>query len=589
MFAGLRKNAKFVIYIIAGVFILSMAIGGVSSMFFPKQHLGVIAGEAVEYDQFKELMTRSYAAYQQQNPDAEIDDKVMKQLSNEAWNNLYNKAIKKRRIKVTDADIYEKLKNPSDEIKAAEQFMTDGEFDYSKYQTALLENERFADYLEAQARGNLPYEKLFDDVKSEVVLTEEDVRADYEKTNDKADAKIIFFNSRKIDDTDVTVTEEEIEKYYNDNKEDYKKDPSAQFDYVKIVLKASDADANLVKTRIDSVYNVVVGGMDFAEAAKQYSEGPSAPKGGDLGYFTKDRMVTPFANKAFEMNVGDISEPVLTQFGWHIIKVYDIRTNDQGNKEVKASHILLETKPSEETKQNLSFLAMDLYEKASSSNLVKAAEELAYEASETSDFYENSTYISGIGRNEDLVKFAFDNKKGAITDPIKLDNGDYVICQIKDKKGVHYQELDAVSKRIESTLKNEKKTELAQQKAEEFYKNVPSEEYLAKAEEYKAEIIEAKDIWAEGSITTLGKDEDINNAILAVDENHFSEVIKSSKGGVIAFVTKRTAPDMENFDKNKETIIAEAQEKAENEHLNEWWKVLRETAEIEDHRADYDL
>ena len=69
------------------------------------------------------------------------------------------------------------------------------------------------------------------------------------------------------------------------------------------------------------------GGADFAELAKEHSTGPSAPQGGDLGYFTSDVMVQEFAMAAEKLQVGEYSKaPVKTQFGWHVIKVDDRRT-----------------------------------------------------------------------------------------------------------------------------------------------------------------------------------------------------------------------------------------------------------------------
>jgi peptidyl-prolyl cis-trans isomerase C len=68
-------------------------------------------------------------------------------------------------------------------------------------------------------------------------------------------------------------------------------------------------------------------GTDFAELAKQKSKDPgAAAEGGDLGYFGKAQMVPEFAEAAFKMKKGDVSDPVKTQFGWHIIKVEDKRT-----------------------------------------------------------------------------------------------------------------------------------------------------------------------------------------------------------------------------------------------------------------------
>lgn len=65
--------------------------------------------------------------------------------------------------------------------------------------------------------------------------------------------------------------------------------------------------------------------MTFEEAAKEKSEGPTGEKGGDLGWFGKGDMVKPFENEVFSMDVGEISDPVKTQFGWHLIKKEDER------------------------------------------------------------------------------------------------------------------------------------------------------------------------------------------------------------------------------------------------------------------------
>ena len=67
-------------------------------------------------------------------------------------------------------------------------------------------------------------------------------------------------------------------------------------------------------------------GADFAALAKEKSKDPGAAEGGDLGYFTKDQMVPEFSAVAFKLGKGELSEPVKTQFGWHIIKVEDKRT-----------------------------------------------------------------------------------------------------------------------------------------------------------------------------------------------------------------------------------------------------------------------
>ncbi|MFP4537473.1 MAG: peptidylprolyl isomerase [Dichotomicrobium sp.] len=83
----------------------------------------------------------------------------------------------------------------------------------------------------------------------------------------------------------------------------------------------------LVKTEDEAkaIAKQLADGADFAELAKEKSTGPSSANGGDLGFFSKEQMVTPFAEAAFKMEKGEISEPVKTRFGWHVIKVEDKR------------------------------------------------------------------------------------------------------------------------------------------------------------------------------------------------------------------------------------------------------------------------
>lgn len=87
----------------------------------------------------------------------------------------------------------------------------------------------------------------------------------------------------------------------------------------KHILLDNEEHANQVKVSIERDE------MSFEEAAKEKSEGPSGDNGGSLGWFGRGDMVKPFEKKVFDMDVGEISEPVKTKFGWHLIKKEDER------------------------------------------------------------------------------------------------------------------------------------------------------------------------------------------------------------------------------------------------------------------------
>ena len=341
-----------------------------------------------------------------------------------------------------------------------------------------------------------------------------------------------------------------------------------------------------MKTKADSIYNLAVNDGNFAELAKKYSEGPSAPKGGDLGYFTKGRMVPAFEEAALKLKKGEISKPVETRFGWHIIKLYDKRIED-GKKEMRASHILLKVEASDATKENLEVLAYDLYEKAKISGLEKAAEELAYEIKETKDIYESSDYIGGIGKNKELHEFAFNNKVGKLHDPVMKEDGNYLLCEISFSIGEHYQEFEDIKLTIESKVKKEKKKEIAYTNAIDFAKKYDTTEYMKNAEVEGYEIIEALNVKIDNTFKIIGKDEVLNEAILAKTAGEYTDVIKGDKASYIALIKVRTQPDMDKFEKDQDKLMEEAQTKAEDNHLNEWFENLNEDAEIIDNRSEF--
>ncbi len=111
------------------------------------------------------------------------------------------------------------------------------------------------------------------------------------------------------------LTDAAIENYYNEN-------IAAAGGEVEIrarhILLDSRDDA-------EEVLNELEGGGNFEQLARDRSTGPSGPAGGDLGYFTRDAMVPAFAEAAFNLEVGDVSQPVETRFGWHVIKLEDRR------------------------------------------------------------------------------------------------------------------------------------------------------------------------------------------------------------------------------------------------------------------------
>lgn len=124
---------------------------------------------------------------------------------------------------------------------------------------------------------------------------------------------------------DVSVSDEEVHEFYVANPKSFTRPETIQARHILIKFDAEtdEATKKAAKEQIDKLLAEAKGGADFAELAKKHSQGPSAARGGDLGYFGRGRMVPAFESAAFALEPGGISEVVETQFGYHVIKLED--------------------------------------------------------------------------------------------------------------------------------------------------------------------------------------------------------------------------------------------------------------------------
>lgn len=164
--------------------------------------------------------------------------------------------------------------------------------------------------------ARFPDENAYDQFLKRQGITSDELRENIRK-----DLKLKKVLERKYG---TRVTRADARKYYDSNPLRFEKKAQVRARHILIKTKkdASAAEVDEARARAEDISRKAKqSGAGFAELAKEHSEGPSAKRGGDLGWFTKARMVPEFSEAAFKMQPGEVSEPVRTQFGFHVIKV----------------------------------------------------------------------------------------------------------------------------------------------------------------------------------------------------------------------------------------------------------------------------
>ena len=171
----------------------------------------------------------------------------------------------------------------------------------------------------AGIRKRFPNEEEFKKALASMGLTEEEVRTQIQRG-----LAIRGLIDQKVANK-IVVTDEETKAYYDGNPQLFKQPEQVKASHILIKVEptADDATKAAARKKIEDIRKKLTDGGDFAELAKEYSEGPSAPKGGDLGYFRRGQMVKAFDDTAFSMKINEVSGLVETRFGYHLIKVYD--------------------------------------------------------------------------------------------------------------------------------------------------------------------------------------------------------------------------------------------------------------------------
>lgn len=252
-----------------------------------------------------------------------LEDAVIEQLVQRA---LLDQEYQRRGITVSDEEVRQAMLGaPPPELLQVPEFQTDSTFDLEKYQRYLRSgvDPGFALALEARYRDELPRYKFLDRVTSDVFVSDAKLWQIYRDRYDSATVRLVtLLPQLVVPDSAVEVTEADVEAYYRSNRDEFKQAAHAFVSFVAVSRIPDAADSAAALARAQAVLEEIRRGADFAAvAARESSDSTSRVNGGDLGEARRGDFVRPFEEAALALRPGQVSEPVLSPFGYHIIKL----------------------------------------------------------------------------------------------------------------------------------------------------------------------------------------------------------------------------------------------------------------------------
>lgn len=276
---------------------------------------------------------------------AEVDQQAFDQLVNDV---LLRQEYEKRGIRVTDDEVIETAKySPPAQFRQNPEFLTDGQFDIAKYRRFLASpaarQQGILAQLEQYYRTEIPKEKLFTQVASDAYVSDARLWQMYQDRNDSASVSFISWVPSDVENFTKAVTEAEIQKYYAEHAKEFTRPGRAVLSMVNIPRIPNAADSADALARAQALRDEIAKGATFDDVARRASDDTvSGALGGDLGAGVRGRFIKEFDDAAYRLQPGQLSAPVRTSFGWHIIKV-DSRKGDS----LSLRHILVKIKQSD--------------------------------------------------------------------------------------------------------------------------------------------------------------------------------------------------------------------------------------------------
>jgi peptidyl-prolyl cis-trans isomerase D len=580
----MRKNAgTWLIKILLGAIVLVFVFWGVGS--FRDRAVGRVAivnGEPIMVEEYNEAYNRLLEQIKQRYGNR-LNDEMLKmlQVKKQTMDQLIEKRLllseaKRLNFKVSDEEL-------STTIKAIAAFQDNGNFDNRRYHAVLTQNRLTPESFEAKQREFVLMDKVRSFISDSVKVSDSEVEDSYQWKNSQIKMDYVLYDPSLI--ADIRLSEEEAKSFFETHKDSYKSEPKRKATYLqftpemylaKVSLPNSEikdyfesnpgefdtaktVEASHILIKVDQnanqeliekarekalqVLKMAKEGKNFAELAKQYSDDPGGKNGGNLGEFKRNDMVEPFGEKAFSMSPEEISDPVRTQFGWHLIKVEKI--NEASILTLEQARPKIIKKLTDEKTKYLAYEdALATYNAALNEEaLSKVAEILKQKLLTAEPFGRNGP--AGVKNPAQFAAIAFELAPNAISDIIDSE-GTYYILQVVEDIPESIPEFNLVAERVRTDLTKEKQDEQSLKEATKCLSDLKSGKLLKEFQGKKGVKTGSTDFFKRNDrIPDIGFEREISSIAfgLSSEKKYADEPIKGQKGYYVIAFRERKAAD----------------------------------------------
>lgn len=609
----MRSQMQVVMWTILVLFVTSMAIGGlvggasITDIFGQRQinEIGSVNNNPILFEDFNSFVSSEISRSDGRNGETLTDDQK-EFIRAIVWERIINdliiqEQIEKNKITVSDSEVLFHLQNnPPPFLKSNAMFQSEGIFDFEKYLDAVL-TPTSIDWRPIEnfmKEVYLPNYKLQQYIVNSASISPESVKNDFRKRFVDYELEILHITDKVINNSlfeekiSSKINESVVQKFYSDNLEKYKQQERRILNYVKWPILSTKNDSLRTKLEAEDIVFRLKNGADFASLANSFSEDPgnfidpSSPRGGRLGWFSNGQMNPEFSKAAFSAKVGDIVGPVLTEFGYHIIRINDEKKGD-GKNQINASHILLTIKPSDTTKDLIYDKARLFSLDAIENGFENQANIENLEILSSNEVVRESVFINeNDGPVRSAVNFAFKNEVGAISDA--FDNDDFIFVFYLDSiLDDPYLQYDDVKLEIESKLKTEFKREEIKKISQSL--KINSESNLADIanENQSFEYVKSTKSKLNGSFLSIGKSNFVVGALLESNIGELVGPIPTLRGQAFIKILNIDEINQKDFDEMSDSIKFSLLINRQNLIWDNWLLALRKNSDIEDYRYDF--